>query len=73
MFIHLTCMLPSWNAGSLPKAYYTLMREKMENKERAQIKTHYQKKIKSIKGEVARLTNILERLLSFKNGKGTSA
>jgi hypothetical protein len=49
------------------------MREKMENKERAQIKTHYQKKIKSIKGEVARLTNILERLLSFKNGKGTSA
>jgi hypothetical protein len=45
----------------------------MENEERSQIKAHYQKEIESIKGEVARLTNLLEQALSFKNGKGTSA
>jgi hypothetical protein len=45
----------------------------MENEERSQIKAHYQKEIESIKGEVARLTNLLEQALSFKNGKETSA
>jgi hypothetical protein len=36
----------------------------MENKERAQIEARYQKEIESIKGEVARLTNLLEQALS---------
>jgi len=41
----------------------------MENKERAQIEARYQKEIESIKGEVARLINILEQALSYKSGK----
>ena len=41
----------------------------MENKERAQIEARYQKEIESIKGEVARLTNLLEQALSYKSGK----
>jgi hypothetical protein len=48
------------------------MREKMENKESAQIKTHYQKKIKSIKGEVARLTREHLHNLSWKYREPTS-
>jgi hypothetical protein len=45
----------------------------MENEERAQLETHYQNEIESIKGEVARLTNLLEQVLSSKNGKGIFA
>jgi len=45
----------------------------MENEKKAQIEAHYQKEIESIKGEVARLTNLLEQTLSFKNGKGMFA
>jgi len=33
----------------------------MENEERAQFEAHYQNEIESIKGEVARLTNLLEQ------------
>ena len=61
-------MLPSWNVGPPPKVYYTWLREKMEHEEKA----HYQKEIESIKCDVARLTNLLEQVLSFKNGTGTS-
>jgi len=45
----------------------------MENKGRAQIEAYYKKEIESIKGEVVRLINLLEQMLSFKNGKGTFA
>jgi len=45
----------------------------MENKERDQIEAHYQKKIESIKGEIARLINLLEQVLHFKNTKGMFA
>jgi hypothetical protein len=33
----------------------------MENEERAQLEAHYKNEIESIKGEVARLTNLLEQ------------
>jgi hypothetical protein len=42
----------------------------MENEERAQLEAHYQNEIESIKGEVTRLTNLLEQVLSSKNKKG---
>jgi len=45
----------------------------MENEERAQLKAHYQNEIESIKCEVARLTDLLEQVLSSKNGKGIFA
>jgi len=45
----------------------------MKNEERAQVEAHYQNEIESIKGEVARLTNLLEQVLSSKNGKGIFA
>jgi hypothetical protein len=45
----------------------------MQNKERAQLKAHYQNEIERIKGEVARLTDLLEQVLSSKNGKGIFA
>jgi hypothetical protein len=45
----------------------------MENEERAQLEAHYQNEIESIKGEVARLTNLLEQVLSSKNEKGIFA
>jgi hypothetical protein len=45
----------------------------MENKEIAQLEAHYQNEIESIKGEVARLTDLFELVLSSKNGKGISA
>jgi ElaB/YqjD/DUF883 family membrane-anchored ribosome-binding protein len=45
----------------------------MENEERAQLEAHYQNEIESIKGEVARLTNLLEQVLSSKNRKGIFA
>jgi hypothetical protein len=45
----------------------------MENEERAQLEAHYQNEIESIKGEVARLTDLVEQLLISKNGKGIFA
>jgi hypothetical protein len=45
----------------------------MENEEIAQLEVHYQNEVESIKGEVARLTDLLEQVLSVKNGKRTSA
>jgi len=45
----------------------------MANEERAEIEAHYQMEIESIRGEVARLTYLLEQVLSFKNGKEISA
>jgi hypothetical protein len=45
----------------------------MENEERAQLEAHYQNEIESIKGEVARLTDLLEQVLSSKNGNGIFA
>jgi hypothetical protein len=42
----------------------------MDNEERAQLEAHYQNEIESIKGEVARLTNMLEQVLSSKNERG---
>jgi hypothetical protein len=45
----------------------------MENEERVQLEAHHQNEIESIKGEVARLTNLLEQVLSSKNGKGIFA
>jgi hypothetical protein len=45
----------------------------MENEERAQLETHYQNEFASIKGDVARLTDLLEQVLSSKNGKGMFA
>jgi phage host-nuclease inhibitor protein Gam len=41
----------------------------MENKERAQLEAHYQNEIESIKGEVDRLTDLFEQVLSSKNEK----
>jgi len=41
----------------------------MKNEERAQLEAHYQNEIESIKGEIARLTDLLEQVLSSKNGK----
>jgi hypothetical protein len=45
----------------------------MNNEERAQLEAHYQNEIESIKGEVARLTDLLEQVLSSKNEKGIFA
>jgi hypothetical protein len=45
----------------------------MENEERSQIEAYYQKKIESIKAKVARVINLLEQVLSFKNGMGLFA
>jgi len=45
----------------------------MENEEIAQLDAHFQNEVESIKGEVARLTDLLEQVLSVKNGKRTSA
>jgi hypothetical protein len=45
----------------------------MQNKERARLEAHYQNEIESIKGEVARLTDLLEQVLSSKNRKGIFA
>jgi hypothetical protein len=41
----------------------------MVNEERAQLEAHYQNEIESIKGEVARFTDLFEQVLSSKNGK----
>jgi hypothetical protein len=41
----------------------------MENKEKAQLEAYYQNEIESIKGQVARLTDLLKQMLSSKNGK----
>jgi hypothetical protein len=48
-----------------------LTKRKDGKQKEASIEAHYQKKIESIKCEVARLTNLLEQALSFKNGKVT--
>jgi hypothetical protein len=45
----------------------------MENEEIAQLDAHFQNEVKSIKGEVARLADLLAQVLSVKNGKRTSA
>jgi hypothetical protein len=45
----------------------------MDNEEIAQLEAHYQNEIESIKGEVARLTDLLEQVLSSKNKKGIFA
>jgi len=41
----------------------------MENEERAQLEAYYQNELESIKGEVVRLTHLLEQVLSSKNEK----
>jgi hypothetical protein len=46
-----------------------LAERKNGKQKRAQIEARYQKEIESIKGEVARLTNLLEQALSYKSGK----
>jgi hypothetical protein len=43
----------------------------MDNEGKSQLEAHYQKEIESIGDEVARLTDLLEQVLSFKKGKGT--
>jgi hypothetical protein len=45
----------------------------MENEEIAQLEVHYQNEVESIKGEVARLMDLIEQVLSVKNGKRTFA
>jgi len=60
-------MKPGWNIGPPPKICYIW---KMENEERAQLEAHYQNEIESIKGEVARLTNLLEQCWALKMEKG---
>jgi len=45
----------------------------MDNEERAQLEAHYQNEIESIKGEVIRLTDLLEQVMSSKNKKGIFA
>jgi len=42
----------------------------MDNEEKALLEAHYQNEIESIKGEVARLTDLLKQVLSSKNEKG---
>jgi len=69
-WVHCLYMLLGWNVGPSPKVYYTW---KMKNEERAQLEARYQNEIESIKGEVTRLTDLLEQVVGFKNGKGTSA
>ena len=44
----------------------------MENEERAILESRYQSELESVRNEVARMTNLLEQLLSAKNGEGTS-
>jgi len=63
-------MKPGWNIGPPSKICYTW---KMDNEEIAQLEAHYQNEIESIKGEVARLTDLLEQVLSSKNKKGIFA
>jgi hypothetical protein len=45
----------------------------MNNEERDQREALCQKEVEGNKGEVAKLMNRLEQVLSFKDGKGTSA
>jgi len=45
----------------------------MNNEERDQREAPCQKEVEGNKGEVAKLMNRLEQVLSFKDGKGTSA
>ena len=45
----------------------------MENKERTEPESPYQKELEAIRNDVARLTNLLEKTLRARDGEGTSA
>ena len=45
----------------------------MENEERANLESHYQTELESVKNEVARMIDLLEQLLRAKNREGISA
>ena len=62
-----------WIIGSPTWGLLNWTEIKMENKERGQTEAYYQKEIESIKCEIARLTNMLEQVLIFRNGKETFA
>jgi len=60
-----------WNISPLPEVYYTQLRKRMENKEMAHMKSHYQSELEFVKDEVALLTSLFEQLQRLKNGEGS--
>jgi hypothetical protein len=73
LYVHTFFMhVPGRKIGSLHPRSPTLDWEKLENEEWGPKEAHCLKEIESIKCEVARLLDLLEQVLGFKNGKGTS-
>ena len=45
----------------------------MENKERSQSESQYQRELEGVRSDVAHLTSMLEQLLRARDGEGTSS
>ena len=60
------------NIGPLAKVHYTRLRKRMENEERAESESPYQKELEAVRSDVARLTSLLEKALRTRDGEGTS-
>ena len=45
----------------------------MENEERSQSESQYQRELEGVRSDVAHLTSMLEQLLRARDGEGTSA
>ena len=60
------------NIGPPAKIHNTRLRKRMENEERAESESPYQKELEAVRSDVARLTSLLEKALRARDGERTS-
>ena len=61
------------NIGPPAKVHNTRLRKRMENEERTEPESPYQKELEAVRNDVAHLASLLEKALRTKDGEGTSA
>ena len=60
------------NIGPHSRIHHTRQRTRMENEERSQPETQYQRELEGVRSDVAHLTSMLEQILRVRDGEGTS-
>jgi hypothetical protein len=67
------CMAGIWNIDPLARVYNTRFHKRMENKERAHLKTHYQKELEDTKNNMTQMASLLEQLFLAQSRIRTSS
>ena len=61
------------NIGPPAKIHNIRLRKRMENAERTEPESQYQKELEAVRSDVARLASLLEKALRTRDREGTSA